>query len=231
VCYIYTALKDTIKSNDLVQSVHTIHGKRIHFTYCKAIVDQKLIHHELLHRLQISETEINHLLTVKSLIPLENVSLSSNANEVSQSLVKGFIYVQLEPDLNEGLLIPIADLKRGYRSNNEADNEYSVIGPKVGFVEDIDTNLNLIRKELISENLRFEECIVGSLSALPSFATPIFKMANTIRFLRFPLIILAAAWGGLGIMIGLVILLGHLLGLKSFFGYSLSSSFVPISFP
>jgi hypothetical protein len=427
---IYTALKDTIKSNDLVQSVHTIHGKRIHFTYCKAIVDQKLIHHELLHRLQISETEINHLLVLKSLIPLENVSLSSNANEVSQSLVKGFIYVQLEPDFNEGLLIPIADLKRGYRSNNEADNEYSVIGPKVGFVEDIDTNLNLIRKELISENLRFEECIVGSLSqtrvtiiyldgvcnpqhvntirqrivdadvdmlfdssildqiiadkanspfplfmsservdrakfnlmngqvvilsggspyfisgpttvfdffaspedyylpwilgsffrciryfgvlisilaspayvavltfhysvipqsllgpiiesrtnvpfapfievllmeftvemlreagarlptkvgqtlgivggivlgtaavqaaltsniliiivslsALPSFATPIFKMANTIRFLRFPLIILAAAWGGLGIMIGFVILLGHLLRLKS----------------
>lgn len=72
--------------------------------------------------------------------------------------------VQLEPNLNEGLLIPIADLKRGYRSNNEADNEYSVIGPKVGFVEDLDTNLNLIRKELISEHLRFEECIVGSLS-------------------------------------------------------------------
>lgn len=427
---IYTVLKDTIKSNDFVQSVHTIHDKRIHFTYYKAIVDQELLHHELLHRIQISEAEINHLFALKNLIPLENIKLSSNVDEISQSLVKGFIFVQLEPDLNEGLLIPIADLKRGYRSNNEAENEYSVIGPKVGFVEDIDTNLNLLRKELISENLRFEEYIVGSLSqtrvtivyvdgvcnpqnvntvrqrivdadidvlfdssildqviadnanspfplfmstervdrakfsllhgkvvilsngspyvisgpttlfdffaspedyylpwvlgsffrcirflgvalsilaspfyvavltfhysvipqsllapiiesrtnvpfapilevllleftvdmlreagarlptkvgqtlgivggivlgtaavqaaltsniliiivslsALPSFATPIFKMANTIRFLRFPLIGLAAAWGGLGIMIGLVILLGHLLRLKS----------------
>jgi hypothetical protein len=161
---IYTVLKDTFKSNDFVQSVHTIHGKRIHFTYCKAIVDQELIHHELLHRIQISEAEINHLLVLKKLIPLENIKLSSNVDEVSQSLIRGFIYVQLEPDLNEGLLINIADLKRGYRSNNEAENEYSVIGPKVGFVEDIDTNLNLLRKELISENLRFEEYILGSLS-------------------------------------------------------------------
>lgn len=161
---IYTVLKDTIKSNDFVQSVHTIHDKRIHFTYYKAIVDQELLHHELLHRIQISEAEINHLFALKNLIPLENIKLSSNVDEISQSLVKGFIFVQLEPDLNEGLLIPIADLKRGYRSNNEAENEYSVICPKVGFVEDIDTNLNLLRKELISENLRFEEYIVGSLS-------------------------------------------------------------------
>lgn len=161
---IYTVLKDTFKSNDFVQSVHTIQDKRIHFTYCKAIVDQELIHHELLHRIQISNAEINHLFALKNLIPLENIKLSTNVEEITQSLIKGFIYVQLEPDLNEGLLIHIADLKRGYRSNNEADNEYSVIGPKVGFVEDIDTNLNLLRKELTSENLRFEEYIVGSLS-------------------------------------------------------------------
>ncbi|WP_261301521.1 spore germination protein [Paenibacillus andongensis] len=157
-------MKDTFKSNDFVQTVHTIHAKRIHFTYCKAIVDQELIQNELLHRIQISEAEINHLLVLKNVIPLENIKLSSNVDEISQSLTKGFIYIQLEPDLNEGLLVHVADLRRGYRLNNEADNEYSVIGPKVGFVEDIDTNLNLLRKELISENLRFEEYIVGSLS-------------------------------------------------------------------
>ncbi|MDQ0889648.1 hypothetical protein QFZ81_004736 [Paenibacillus sp. V4I9] len=161
---IYTVLKDTFKSNDFEQSVHTIHDKRFHFTYCKAIVDQELIHHELLHHIQISEAEINTLHALKNMIPLEKITLSSNLEEISQSLIKGFIYIQMEPDLNEGLLIHIADLKRGYRSNNEADNEYSVIGPKVGFVEDIDTNLNLLRKEIISDKLMFEEHIIGSLS-------------------------------------------------------------------
>lgn len=161
---LYTVLKDKIKSIDLVQNVHPIHDKRIHFTYCKAIVDQDLIHNEILHRIQISKAEIDHLLSLQQLIPLENIKLSSDVDEISQALIKGCIYVQLEPDLHEGLLINIADLKRGYRTNNEADNEYSVIGPKVGFVEDLDTNLNLLRKEIISESLRFEEYIVGSLS-------------------------------------------------------------------
>ncbi|WP_219837121.1 spore germination protein [Paenibacillus sp. R14(2021)] len=161
---IYTVLKNTIKSNDFMQSEHTIHDKRIHFSYCKNIVDQELIHHELLHRIQISEEEFDHLLALKSLIPFENIKVSSNVDEIVQSLIKGFIYVQLEHDFNEGLLIDVADLQRGYRSNNEADNEYSVIGPKAGFVEDLDTNLNLLRKELVSEHLRFEEYIKGSLS-------------------------------------------------------------------
>lgn len=57
--------------------------------------------------------------------------------------------------------------------------------------------------------------IFVSLSALASFTTPIYKMSNTIRFLRFPLIGLAALWGGLGIMMGIVLILGHLLRLKS----------------
>nr|WP_261306385.1 spore germination protein [Paenibacillus andongensis] len=144
--------------------MHAFHNKRIHFTYCKAIVDQNLIHNEILHRIQISRTEIDNLLSLQNLIPIENIKLSSDMDEISQGLLKGFIYVQLEPDLHEGLLINIADLKRGYRSNNEADNEYSVIGPKVGFVEDLDTNLNLLRKEIISDSLRFEEHIVGSVS-------------------------------------------------------------------
>ncbi|MDR6549791.1 spore germination protein [Paenibacillus qinlingensis] len=161
---IYTTLNEIMKSHDLVQSVHIIQDKRIHFTYYNAIVDTYLLQHELLHRLQTSETKITNLLVLQQMIPLEKISMSSNVEEISQRLLKGYIYIQLESNLNEGLLIDVADLKLGYRSNNEADNEYSVIGPKVGFVEDIDTNLNLLRKEIISDKLRFEEHIIGSLS-------------------------------------------------------------------
>jgi spore germination protein KA len=57
--------------------------------------------------------------------------------------------------------------------------------------------------------------IIVALSALASFTTPIYKMSNTIRFLRFPLIIFSAIWGGLGIVIGLCLILTHLLRLKS----------------
>ncbi|NBD24909.1 spore germination protein [Paenibacillus glycinis] len=161
---IYAVLKDTIQSNDLEQSMHAIGEKRIHFTYCRSIVDQKLIDNEVLHRIQTSNAELDDVHALIRVIPLENTKASSDVDEIVQRLIRGFLFVQLEPDLHEGLLIDVADLKRGYRSNNEADNEYSVIGPKAGFVEDLDTNLNLLRKELVSEHLRFEEYIKGSLS-------------------------------------------------------------------
>ncbi|MDQ0889649.1 hypothetical protein QFZ81_004737 [Paenibacillus sp. V4I9] len=85
------------------------------------------------------------------------------------------------------------------------------VGQTLGIVGGIVLGEAAVQAALTSNIL----IIIVSLSALSSFATPIFKMANTIRFLRFPLMGLAAAWGGLGIMIGLVILLGHLLRLKS----------------
>lgn len=57
--------------------------------------------------------------------------------------------------------------------------------------------------------------IIVALSALASFTTPIYKMSNTIRFLRFPLIILASIWGGFGIVIGISFLIVHLTRLES----------------
>lgn len=72
--------------------------------------------------------------------------------------------MQLEPLLNEGLLVNMADLKKGNRSYNDSENEFSVVGPKVGFVENIDTNMSLLRRGLVTENLVFEEHIIGSTS-------------------------------------------------------------------
>ena len=57
--------------------------------------------------------------------------------------------------------------------------------------------------------------ILVALSALASFTTPIYKMSNAIRFLRFPIIILAALWGEIGIFIGLGFLFVHIIRLKS----------------
>ena len=58
--------------------------------------------------------------------------------------------------------------------------------------------------------------IIVALAALSSFTTPIYKMSNTIRLLRYPFILLAAIWGGFGIYLGLLLLIGHLARLKSF---------------
>lgn len=57
--------------------------------------------------------------------------------------------------------------------------------------------------------------IIVALAALASFTTPVYRMSNTIRLLRFPFLIFAAVWGLLGIMVCLAFLITHLLRLES----------------
>ncbi|MGO4272672.1 spore germination protein, partial [Paenibacillus sp. TAF58] len=57
--------------------------------------------------------------------------------------------------------------------------------------------------------------IIVALGTLASFITPIYLMGITIRIIRYPIIILAGFYGGIGIMIGICFLMIHLLRLTS----------------
>lgn len=85
------------------------------------------------------------------------------------------------------------------------------IGQTLGIVGGIIIGQATVQAGLTSNIL----VIIVAFSALASFATPIYKMSNTIRFLRFPLIVLSALWGGLGMFIGIVFLLVHITRLTS----------------
>ncbi|WP_256720971.1 spore germination protein [Paenibacillus odorifer] len=57
--------------------------------------------------------------------------------------------------------------------------------------------------------------IVVALTGIASFALPQYNMAIALRILRFPLMILAATFGGLGIMVGFILIYLHLATLRS----------------
>jgi spore germination protein KA len=57
--------------------------------------------------------------------------------------------------------------------------------------------------------------IIVSLTGIASFALPQYSMAIAIRILRFPLMALAASFGGLGITIGMLGIFLHLITLRS----------------
>jgi hypothetical protein len=161
---LYMSLKESSKSDDFIQATFTIHENILHFTYFTSVVNHEQFHHDLLSFFHKSHSEFRSIDELKNLIPLEEVMVSSNLEEISLNLIKGFIYIQMDSNLDEGLLVNIADTTKGYRPYNDSQNEYSVVGPKVAFVEDLDTNLNLLRKGLVSEKLIFEEHIIGSIS-------------------------------------------------------------------
>jgi spore germination protein KA len=85
------------------------------------------------------------------------------------------------------------------------------IGQTLGIVGGIVIGQATVEAALTSNIL----LIIVALSALSSFTTPIYKMSNAVRILRYPFILLAALYGGFGIYIGIIFLIAHLMRLKS----------------
>lgn len=85
------------------------------------------------------------------------------------------------------------------------------VGQTIGIVGGIVIGTASVQAGLTSNVL----LILVALAALASFTTPVYKMANTIRILRFPFLIFAELWGLLGIVFCFCILLTHLIQLTS----------------
>ncbi|WP_071394074.1 spore germination protein [Bacillus tuaregi] len=58
--------------------------------------------------------------------------------------------------------------------------------------------------------------VIIALSTIGSFVTPSYNAATSFRMLRFPLIILSGAFGLLGLATGLMLIINHMLSLRSF---------------
>ncbi|MEH7273938.1 spore germination protein [Neobacillus vireti] len=58
--------------------------------------------------------------------------------------------------------------------------------------------------------------IIVSITAISNFVSPSYEMAIAVRILRFVFMALAASFGIFGIMVGLIALILHLCGLRSF---------------
>lgn len=85
------------------------------------------------------------------------------------------------------------------------------VGQTIGIVGGIVIGTASVEAGLTSNVL----LIIVALAALASFTTPVYRMGNTIRLLRFPFLFFAELWGLLGIVISFSFLLTHLLRLTS----------------
>ena len=70
--------------------------------------------------------------------------------------------------------------------------------------------------------------IVVSITGIASFTIPHFNLAIALRMLRFPLMFAASILGIYGILVGLLIIIGHMVSLRSF-GIPYFSPLAPVS--
>jgi len=85
------------------------------------------------------------------------------------------------------------------------------VGQTIGIVGGIVIGTASVEAGLTSNIL----LIIVALAALASFTTPVYKMGNTIRLLRFPFLMFAEMYGLLGIVLCFCFLATHLLRLTS----------------
>ncbi|SFM17522.1 GerA spore germination protein [Paenibacillus sp. 1_12] len=156
--------QQALKSNDFHQFSPIDHGHPIQISYYRSLVDAEKINRYLLPGIQENIDNLTLLDDIKRVIPFDDVSVTDDTGEVVTKLMKGYVIIQFKDDDLNFLIVNINHDDLGHRKSNETENEFSVVGPKVGFVENIDINLHLLRQQINIPALVLQEIKVGTIS-------------------------------------------------------------------
>ncbi|MGH0946793.1 spore germination protein [Bacillus mycoides] len=99
---------------------------------------------------------------LKEHIPMSGITITNDLQKIEDMVLKGHAIIQLNQQDQKCMLANIAI--DTYRAPSPPLNESTVIGPQEGFVEAIDTNINLVRKRLPVLELQTKEMIIGEFS-------------------------------------------------------------------
>lgn len=154
------------QSSDFATLEFQMSGYDFSISYFDSLVDPKLLQQQVICHLQrdVSNYPSFSVRDLQRIIPVQRIEITSDVQTVETKLLKGFALIRLKSDERSWALINLASENLGLRQNNDSENEFSVVGPKVGFVENIGTNLHLLRRQINTPNLVFRELTIGTMS-------------------------------------------------------------------
>ncbi|HEE9029941.1 spore germination protein [Bacillus cereus group sp. MYBK95-2] len=149
------------KSSDFV-NYHTSDDETMPYwiSYYRPSLDGEKLQKYLMPTLL--ERPCTSLEELKEHIPMSGITITNDLQKIEDMVLKGHAIIQLNQQDQKCMLANIAI--DNYRAPTPPLNESTVIGPQEGFVEDIDTNINLVRKRLPVLDLQTKEMIVGEFS-------------------------------------------------------------------
>ncbi|GAB6989192.1 spore germination protein [Paenibacillus pini] len=141
---------------------HHSHSSEIMLIYADGLTDTSLIAkiilpelHEMFQKSGFLTMNQGNLYSKLPLVPMVG---NVNSQLIEDTIFDGRIIIFFS-QTNE--LYEMSISKMPLRTPDESNTEISIKGPKDGFVEDISTNVALIRKRIRSNSLCFEEQIMG----------------------------------------------------------------------
>ncbi|RKQ34583.1 spore germination protein [Oceanobacillus halophilus] len=151
---------------DLVMRELMIGGmdKRAAIIYISGLTDENLINDNILKSIQLNLKKfdtnvIDHI--HKEVIAITDIQKSNNMDDISFAILNGNTAFFL--DGNETILL-MSTGGGETRSIQQPESETLIRGPRDGFVESIETNMALIRRDIKDPNLRFKQHQVGKRS-------------------------------------------------------------------
>jgi spore germination protein KA len=154
------------QSSDFIKIEFAVNDHLLAIYYFDSLVDPKVLQQHILCHLQ-NDIPTHPTITLEDLqkiIPIQRIEVTNDVQMIEEKILKGFVVVQLQRGKDRVALINAANENLGLRESNDSENEFSVVGPKVGFVENIGTNLHLIRRQIVTSNLVFREMTIGTIS-------------------------------------------------------------------
>ncbi|UOE53497.1 spore germination protein [Cytobacillus oceanisediminis] len=145
-------------SNDFVHFSTSTEEGPFWISYFRTLISSDILHKDVLPYLQ----EQFSLKELKSTIPVQEMILTRDSDEIIQNIMNGYLAIRIKPHDEICLLVNVANSK--FRDVGMPTLEASAIGPQVGFIEELDTNINLIRKRVPIPELIVKEMTVGKLS-------------------------------------------------------------------
>ncbi|MCZ2970609.1 spore germination protein, partial [Acinetobacter baumannii] len=95
----------------------------------------------ILTPLKKESEQIQNISDLCNIVSIEDIIISPSIDDIREKLLGGYILIRLKNNSNpdQYALIRAESTVLGTRLYNDTENEYSVIGPKIGFVENLDT--------------------------------------------------------------------------------------------
>ena len=151
-------LKNSFKNcSDFVNGQIDVNGQIVHYAYIENLVNKTQVNSNVIEAIKKVE-QLDDTASIKGAVGVAGADEKNNAEDIINDLLSGFVVVFLDNEC-KAVTCPCQGYEK--RAVTEPPTSAVLKGPREGFVEDIATNLSLIRRKIKSADLKVEELKIG----------------------------------------------------------------------
>ncbi len=166
-------------SSDLYSHVFEKNGTKIGVISIKSMTDDKLFYDGVCRPIENFKGEINHETLSSQIIGIKEFN-KIDEEEIADKLLNGFVII-VTSDSDEILGVDI--LSYPTRVPAEPPTSQVIQGPREGFVEDIRTNIALLRRRFYNKNFVVKQISVGQ-QTMTKIAVVYLKGVTDIKMVK-----------------------------------------------